>query len=53
VEPLAPGRREGGRGPGGPRAASAAVADAVRAAGFRTVRALPDEPYRILIEARP
>jgi SAM-dependent methyltransferase len=42
-----------GGGALGPRAGSAAVADAVRAAGFRTVRALPDEPYRILIEARP
>ena len=42
-----------GGGALGPRAGSAAIADVVRAAGFGTVRSLPDEPYLILLEARP
>ena len=44
---------EGG-GALGPRAGAAAIAEVLRAAGFRTVRRpLPDEPYQILLEARP
>jgi SAM-dependent methyltransferase len=42
-----------GGGALGPRAGAAAIAGVVRAAGFGTVRSLPDEPYQILIEARP
>jgi SAM-dependent methyltransferase len=42
-----------GGGALGPRAGAAAIAEVLRAAGFRTVRPLPDEPYRILLEARP
>jgi SAM-dependent methyltransferase len=42
-----------GGGALGPRAGALAIADVVRAAGFRTVRPLPDEPYQILLEARP
>ena len=42
-----------GGGALGPRAGAAAIADVLRAAGFRTVRPLPDEPYQILLEARP
>lgn len=42
-----------GGGALGPRAGAAAIAEVVRAAGFRTVRSLPDEPYLILLEARP
>jgi SAM-dependent methyltransferase len=42
-----------GGGALGPRAGAAAIAAVVREAGFRTVRSLPDEPYQILLEARP
>jgi SAM-dependent methyltransferase len=42
-----------GGGALGPRAGAEAIAEVVRAAGFRTVRRLPDEPYLILLEARP
>lgn len=42
-----------GGGALGPRAGAAAIAEVARAAGFRTVRSLPDEPYQILLEARP
>ena len=42
-----------GGGALGPRAGAAAIADVVRAAGFRRVRHLPDEPYQVLLEARP
>jgi SAM-dependent methyltransferase len=37
----------------GPRAGAAAIAEVVRAAGFGSVRPLPEEPYQILLEARP
>jgi SAM-dependent methyltransferase len=42
-------------GPGalGPRAGAAAIAEVVRAAGFGSVRPLPEEPYQVLLEARP
>jgi SAM-dependent methyltransferase len=42
-----------GAGALGPRAGAAAILDVVRAAGFARARALPEEPYQILIEARP
>jgi SAM-dependent methyltransferase len=42
-----------GGGALGPRAGAAAIAEVVRAAGFGRVRRLPDEPYQILLEARP
>ena len=42
-----------GGGALGPRAGSEAIAQVVRDAGFQTVRPLPDEPYLILLEARP
>jgi SAM-dependent methyltransferase len=42
-----------GGGALGPRAGAAALAEVARAAGFKTVRPLPDEPYQILLEARP
>ena len=42
-----------GGGALGPRAGAAAIGEVLRAAGFRTVRTLPDEPYQILLEARP
>jgi SAM-dependent methyltransferase len=42
-----------GGGALGPRAGAQALAEVVRAAGFSTVRALPEEGYQIRIEARP
>jgi SAM-dependent methyltransferase len=42
-----------GGGALGPRAGAAAIAEVARDAGFRSVRSLPDEPYQILLEARP
>lgn len=42
-----------GRGALGPRAGAAAIAAVARAAGFGTVRPLPEEPYQVLLEARP
>jgi len=42
-----------GGGALGPRAGAAAIAEVVHAAGFGRVRSLPDEPYQVLIEARP
>ena len=48
-----PTSRVDGSGSLGPRAGAAALADVLRAAGFTRVRPLPDEPYQILIEARP
>ena len=42
-----------GGGALGARAGAAAITDVVRAAGFATVRPLPEEGYQIRIEARP
>jgi ubiquinone/menaquinone biosynthesis C-methylase UbiE len=42
-----------GGGALGPRAGFAAIAEVLRAAGFGTVRPLPEDPYQIRLEARP
>ena len=48
-----PTSRSEGEGALGPRAGAAAIAEVVRAAGFGSIRPLPEEPYQILLEARP
>jgi hypothetical protein len=42
-----------GGGALGPRAGAAAITEVVRAAGFGSIRPLPEEPYKVLLEARP